>query len=211
MSKVFFDVGVSLDGYIAGPNRAPNNPLGDHGTDIHQWLYKTATFRRSLGLTDGDTSADDELVRAVLERAGAFVMGRHMFEEGEVAWPDPPPFHAPVFVLAHSARAPWARQGGTTFYFVTRGMASALEQAKEASGGKDVRISGGAATIRQFIATGLVDDFTLHIAPVLLGAGVRLFDQLEHGDLEAEVVGTTSSPFVTHIRYAVTRRGRRAG
>jgi dihydrofolate reductase len=133
LSKVFFDVAMSLDGYIAGPNRGPRNPLGDRGTSVHNWMFQTATFRKLIGMAGGDTGPDDAVVRAVFERSGAYVMGRHMFEEGEIGWPENAPFHAPVYVLTHTAREPWPRKGGTTFYFVTDGMARALEQAKAAA------------------------------------------------------------------------------
>lgn len=166
MTRVFVDVGVSLDGYIAGPNRGPGNPLGDGGTDIHKWMFQTASFLERIGLSGGESSDDDRLVREVFERAGAYVTGKRMFEEGEIGWPEDAPFRAPVFVLTHSPREPWPRKGGTTFYFVTDGIASALEQAKAAAGPKDVRISGGAQTITQYIKAGLIDELTLHLAPV---------------------------------------------
>jgi dihydrofolate reductase len=204
MSKIFFDVGVSLDGYIAGPNRGPGNPLGDGGTRIHTWMFQTASFLERIGMSGGETSPDDALVREVFERAGAYVMGRRMFDEGEVGWPENPPFRAPVFVLTHSAREPWTRQGGTTFFFVTDGIAIALERARAAAG-KDVRVSGGAETIRQFIEAGLIDEFTLHIAPVLLGTGVRLLDHLDPASFRLEQSGASSSPLVTHITYRVVR------
>ena len=205
MSKVFFDVAMSLDGYIAGPNRGPRNPLGDRGTTLHNWMFQTATFRRMIGLAGGETGEDDAVVRAVFERAGADVMGRHMFEEGELGWPEEAPFHAPVFVLTHTAREPWPRKGGTTFYFVTDGMTSALEQAKTAARGKEVRISGGAQTIRQYLKAGLVDEFTLHVAPVILGAGVSLFDHMAHDDFKAEQAQVIPSRLATHITYRVAR------
>ena len=205
MSKLFFDVAMSLDGYIAGPNRGPRNPLGDRGTTLHNWMFQTATFRRMIGLAGGETGEDDAVVRAVFERAGAHVMGRHMFEEGEIGWPEEAPFHAPVFVLTHTAREPWPRKGGTTFYFVTDGMTSALEQAKTAARGKEVRISGGAQTIRQYLKAGLVDEFTLHVAPVILGAGVSLFDHMAHDDFKAEQAQVIPSRLATHITYRVAR------
>jgi len=205
MSKIFFDVGVSLDGYIAGPNRGPGNPLGDGGTSIHEWMFQTASFLERIGLSGGETSPDDVLVKDVFERTGAYVMGKRMFEEGEVGWSENPPFRASVFVLTHSAREPWRRKGGTTFFFITDGIASALEQAKAAAGGKDVRVSGGAETIRQFITAGLIDEFTLHVVPVLLGTGVRLMDGLNPAGLGLEQVGVSNSPFVTHIKYRLSR------
>lgn len=201
MSKVFVDVGVSLDGCIAGPNRGPKNPLGDGGVGIHQWAFKTATFLERLGATGGETSPDDALVRQVFDRAGAYVMGRRMFDEGEVGWPENAPFRVPVFVLTHTAREPWVRKGGTTFFFVTDGMASALKQATAAAGGKDVRVSGGAATIREFINAGLIEEITLHIAPVLLGSGLHLLEQLDPGLLRLEQAEVSHSPLVTHVKY----------
>ena len=203
MSEVFVDVGMSLDGYIAGPNRGPKNPMGDGGVGMHEWLFKTATFLERIGAKGGEASPDDALVRRVFDRAGAYVMGRRMFDEGEVGWPENAPFRAPVFVLTHSAREPWVRPGGTTFFFVTDGIASALRQAKAAAGGRDVRISGGAATIRQFIEAGLVEELTLHIAPVLLGTGVRLLEQLGPGQLKLEQAEVSHSPLVTHVKYNV--------
>jgi dihydrofolate reductase len=205
MSKVFFDIGVSLDGYLAGPNRGPGNPLGDGGTRIHAWMFQTASFLERIGMPGGKTSPDDELVRKVFARAGAYVMGRRMFDEGEAGWPENPPFRAPVFVLTHSARESWPREGGTTFFFVTDGIVSALEQARSAAGGKDVRVAGGAETIWQFIEAGLIDEFNLHIAPLLLGTGIRLLDHIDPALLTLEQVGARSSPLVTHISYRVVR------
>ena len=201
-SKVFFDVGLSLDGYMAGPNAKPGNPLGDGGPAMHGWVFETASFRELFGIPGGDSSsADDALIRRLFSRTGAYVMGRRMFDEGEVGWPENPPFRAPVYVLTHSPREPWVRQGGTTFHFVTDGIESALAQAKAAAGGKDVRISGGADAIRQYIQAGLVDECTLHVAPSLLGAGLRLFDQLAPGELKLETVNATNSKLVTHLDY----------
>jgi dihydrofolate reductase len=203
---VFVDVGVSLDGYLAGPNRGPRNPMGGSSRIIHQWIFETASFREHLGMQGGATSPDDAIVKAIFARAGAYVMGRHMFEEGEASWPENAPFHAPVFVLTHTPREPWPRPGGTTFHFVTHGIESALEQAQAAAGGKDVRIAGGAATIRQYIQAGHVEEVTLHVAPVLLGGGIRLLDGLTAADLSLEQLDAVASPLVTHIRYRVLPR-----
>ena len=217
MTKVFFDVGVSLDGFVAGPNARPGNPLGDGGLHIHDWMFRTATFRRLLGgdhvdrlgtgRDAGDTGIDDELVKGVFARTGAYVIGRRMFDEGEVGWPEEAPFRAPVFVLTTKAREPWVRKGGTTFHFVTDGFTNALGRAKEAAGGKDVRISGGADAIRQALDAGAVDDFTLHIAPLLLGSrpgtGTRLFDHSL--PLSIEQTSASHSPHVTHVHYRVCR------
>jgi dihydrofolate reductase len=205
MSKVFVDVGLSLDGYLAGPNRRPGNPLGDGGPTIHSWLFQTAYFRQMLSLPPGQPSPDDPIVRALFDRAGAYVIGRRMFDEGEVGWPENAPFHAPVFVLTHAPRAPWPRPGGTTFHFVTDGSESALRQAKAAAAGKDVRISGGADTIRQYLLAGLVDEITIHVAPLLLGNGLRLFDTLGLAGIRLEQQEVVSSPLVTHINYRVVR------
>jgi dihydrofolate reductase len=202
--KVFFDVGISLDGCMAGPNAGPGNPLGDGGRAMHGWVFQTATFREILGIPGGggeQGTPDDERVKQVFARAGAYVMGRRMFDEGEVGWPENPPFRAPVYVLTHSPREPWVRLGGTTFHFVTDGLESALAQAKAAAGGKDVRISGGVDTVRQYIRAGLVDECTIHVSPSLLGAGLRLLDGLAPGELKLQPAGATSSALVTHLDY----------
>ncbi|QNK70460.1 dihydrofolate reductase family protein [Variovorax sp. PAMC26660] len=205
-SKVFFDVGISLDGYMAGPNAGPDNPMGDGASAMHGWVFQTATFREILGIPGGEQdTSDDALVKRVFARAGAYVLGRRMFDEGEVSWPENAPFRAPVYVLTHSPREPWVRQGGTTFHFVTDGIESALAQAKAAAGGKDVRISGGVHTIRQYIKAGLLDECTIHVAPVLLGAGLRLLDQLAPNVLKLETVSATSSKLVTHLDYRFVR------
>jgi dihydrofolate reductase len=205
-SKVFFDVGLSLDGYMAGANARPGNPLGDGGPAMHGWVFETASFRELFGIPGGDSnSADDALIRRLFSRTGAYVMGRRMFDEGEVGWPENPPFRAPVYVLTHSPREPWVRQGGTTFHFVTDGIESALAQAKAAAGDKDVRISGGADAIRQYIQAGLIDECTVHVTPALLGAGLRLLDPLAPEELKLETVSAISSKLVTHLDYRFAR------
>jgi dihydrofolate reductase len=205
MGTVFVDVGVSLDGFIAGPNGRPGNPLGDGGTRIHQWLYPLAIFRERMGLTGGETNEDDALVRAIFARAGAYVMGRRMFDEGEVGWPEDAPFRAPVLVVTHHPREPWVRSGGTTFTFVTGGLDEALRRAREAAGARDVRISGGADVIRQGLRAGVVDELDVHVAPVLLGAGVRLFEGLSDADVKLEPGPVKASPRVTHLAFRVVR------
>jgi dihydrofolate reductase len=197
MSKVIVDMGMSLDGFAAGPNAGPHN-LGDGGTRIHRWVYDFAAWRELQG---GKVNRDDEVVGELSARVGAYVMGRRRFEEGEMGWPDPPPFGAPVFVLTHHAREPWVRQGGTTFTFVTDGIESALERAKAAAGHKDVRIAGGADTVGQFLEAELVDELQIHLAPMLLGEGVRLFDQIEPKRIELEKTRVIDSPRVTHLAY----------
>jgi dihydrofolate reductase len=204
LRKVFVHVGISLDGFVAGVNRGPKNPLGHMGVKIHEWMFHTRAFRENLKLGGGgETGPDDELVRATSARIGANVMGRRMFEEGEANWPEEAPFHTPVFVLTHERRAPWERPGGTTFYFVDDGIESALEPARRAVGGKDVRISGGADVVRQYLNAGLVDELAL--SPILLGDGLRLFDGFDRRKVSFEVVEAIHSPRVTHLRYGAKR------
>jgi dihydrofolate reductase len=205
MSKTFVDVGISLDGCIAGPNGSPQNPMGGAAMRIHEWIFQQASFLEHIGMQGGITGPEDDIVKAIFARAGAYVMGRRMFDEGEVCWPENAPFHAPVFVVTHSAREPWVRPGGTTFHFVTDGLESALRQAHEASGGKDVRISGGADMIRQAFRAGAVEEVTLHLSPVVLGEGVRLFEGLRGSDLNLEQTGVIVSATVTHLNYRVKR------
>jgi dihydrofolate reductase len=201
MSKVIVDIGMSLDGFIAGPNAGPHNNLGNGGMRIHRWVFEVEAWRERQNLRGGRTNRDHEVIKEANDRVGAFVMGRRMFDEGEVGWPDPPPFRAPVFVLTHCAREPWVRQGGTTFAFVTDGIESAVGQAKEAAGDKDVRIAGGANAIQQAIGAGLVDELQIHLAPVLLGGGIRLFDRIDPKHVELELTRVIESPRVTHLTY----------
>lgn len=203
MSKVFASLGMSLDGFIAGPNSRPDNPLGDGGMRIHEWVFGVESWRERQSIGGGQTNQDDDIVQENFTRAGAYIMGRQMFAEGEAGWPDPPPFRAPVFVLTHTPREPWVRQGGTTFTFVTEGIGSALAQARKAAGAKDVQISGGADTVRQFIAAGLLDELQIHLAPLVLGSGVRLFDGVSPG-LGLEPTRVVDSPQVTHLTYRIT-------
>lgn len=205
MGKVFVDISMSLDGFIAGPNAAPQNPLGDGGQRLHQWMYEVVSWRERQSLTGGQINQDDEVVQESFARTGAYVMGSRMFGEGELAWPDPPPFRAPVFVLTNHVREPWVRQGGTTFTFVTESVESALRQAKAAAGDKDVRIAGGANAIQQFIEASLVDEIQIHLAPVLLDDGVRLFERIGAEQVELECTRVIDSPKVTHLRYRVVR------
>ncbi|CAA2100275.1 dihydrofolate reductase family protein [Variovorax paradoxus] len=205
-SKVFFDVGISLDGCMAGLDASPANPMGDGARAMHAWIFQTATFRDILGIPGGERGTPDDLrVQQVFARAGAYVMGRRMFDEGEVAWPENPPFRAPVYVLTHSPREPWVRQGGTTFHFVTDGLESALSQARAAAGDKDVRISGGIDTVQQAIQAGVLDECTIHLAPILLGAGRRLFDGIEPEKMKLVPVRADSSALVTHLDYRFDR------
>jgi dihydrofolate reductase len=202
---VTVDVGMSLDGFIAGPNAGPQNALGDGGHRIHQWVYDLEAWRERQSLRGGQTNRDDEVLREAYEHVGAFIMGRRMFAEGEIGWPDPPPFQAPVFVLTNHGREPWIREGGTTFTFVTDGIESALEQAREAAGETDVRISGGANTIDQFVKAGLVDEVQFHLAPVILGRGVRLFENVGEEGLDLEKIRLVDSPGVTHVSFRIAK------
>lgn len=205
MSTVIVDMGMSLDGFVAGPNAGPNNAMGGAAMLIHQWTFDVESWRERQSLEGGQTNKDNEVVKETFARTGAYVMGRRMFDEGEVAWPDPPPFRAPVFVLTNHAREPWVRQGGTTFTFVTDGIESALEQAKAAAGDKDVRIAGGADAVGQFIEAGLVDEVQIHLAPVLLGGGISLFGRIDKGHVELEKTRVIDSPRVTHLKYRVVK------
>jgi len=206
MGKVHVDMSMSLEGFVAGPNAGPHNALGDGGHRIQQWMYDLESWRERQSREGGQTNQDDEVSKERFARTGAYVMGRRMFDEGEVGWPDPPPFRAPVFVLTHQGREPWVRQGGTTFTFVTEGIESALEQARAAAGEKDIQISGGADIVGQYIDAGTVDELQIHLAPVLLGDGVRLFDRIDTEDaVELEVTRVIDSPRVTHLRYRVVK------
>src|SRR5213082_86127 len=178
MSKVRVSAfAVSLDGYAAGPNQSLENPLGVRGPELFAWFFSTRTWKQMHGEEDGSTGVDDEWARRGMENVGAWILGRNMFGPVRGPWPDDswkgwwgeePPYHVPVFVLTHHARAPLAMRANTTFQFVTDGIHSALEQAKKAAGGRDVRIGGGAATIRQYLRERLIDELQLTIAPVLL-------------------------------------------
>lgn len=211
MSRVICHQSVSLDGFSAGPNQSRENPLGENGLRVHEWMFVTNPWRRSQGLPSGPESPDDAVVEELMSNAGvgAHIMGRNMFGpirgEWDGAWKgwwgDDPPYHVPVFVLTHHPRDPVPMQGGTTFYFVTDGIESALRQARDAASGKDVQISGGAHTVQQFLRAGYLDELFLHIAPVILGSGERLLDDV--GDPKMTPVSVIGSPAVTHVRYRI--------
>jgi dihydrofolate reductase len=211
MSKVTCQISISLDGFAAGPDQSLDNPLGVGGERLHEWAIATDSWRRQHGQTGGEHNADSEVVEELTANVGAYVMGRKMFGGGDGPWDESwrgwwgedPPFHTPVFVLTHHARDPLPLEGGTTFHFVTDGIASALEQARAAAGGKDVAIAGGAQTVQQFLAAGLLDELYLHIAPVILGGGERLLENI--GDPTLEPVEVVGSPRATHIKYRVVR------
>src|SRR5688500_16899949 len=187
MGKVHVDISMSLDGFVAGPNQTLEEPLGKGGEQLHEWVIALKSWRERHGLSGGETGPDSEVVEESVRDTGATVMGRRMFSGGEGVWEDDPnadgwwgddpPFRHPVFILTHHPREAVTKQGGTTFTFVTEGIESALEQARAAAGDKDVAIAGGANAIQQFLSAGLIDELQIHIAPILLGGGTRLFDQ----------------------------------
>jgi dihydrofolate reductase len=179
---------ISIDGYGAGPRQSLENPLGVGGMDLHRWAFATRTFRRMHGGEGGTTGVDEDFAARSFDSVGAWILGRNMFGPVRGTWPDDawkgwwgdnPPYHVPVFVLTHYPRAPLVMQGGTTFHFVTDGIRAALEQATAAAAGADVRIGGGVATIRQYLEARLIDELHLAISPVLLGAGEKLFGDLD--------------------------------
>jgi len=201
MGSVVADITVSLDGFVAGRNDSPELPLGEGGEQLHEWVFGLKSWREPHGLEGGETGPDADLVEAAFERTGAIIVGRRMFDNAG-GWGDNPPFHMPVFVLTHEQREPEAKEGGTTFTFVNDAE-SALEQATNAAGDKDVGIGGGAQTIQQYLRAGLLDELLVHVAPLLLGGGVRLFDDVG-GDVKLEQTEVISSPAVTHLRFRVT-------
>ena len=209
MSKVFFSIAMSLDGYVAGPNQSPEHPLGEGGEQLHEWAVGLRTFQESHGREGGETGPDDDVLREVLEAPGAAIMGRNMFgggpgpwdEEWKGWWGDEPPFAMPVFVLTHHPRERLEFENGASFTFVTDGIEAALEQARAAAGAKDVQISGGGEAIQQYLAAGHVDEFQVHVAPVLLGGGTPLFEGI--AGLALEPTRTIGSPRVAHLRYRV--------
>jgi dihydrofolate reductase len=212
MGVVKFDITMSLDGFVAGPDPRFEEPLGDAGEKLHEWMLQTAGWRESHGVEEaGASGRDDEIVRESFANTGAYLMGRQMFGGGDGEWDeswkgwwgDEPPFHVPVFVLTHHAREPVPMAGGTTFHFVTDGIESALEQARAAAGDKDVQIAGGADVVQQYLKAGVVDEFQVHVSPVFLGGGVRLFDGLGNDEIKLEVIRAVESPLVTHLKYRV--------
>jgi dihydrofolate reductase len=203
VAKVSFDITTSLDGFVAGPNDGLEHPLGEGGEKLHEWVYGLASWREPHGLEGGETGRDSEVLEEAMRNVGAIIIGRRMFDLAR-GWGDEPPFHMPVFVLTHEAREALPKEGGTTFTFVTEGIENALEQARAAAGDKDVAIGGGANTIQQFLSAGLIDEFQLHIAPMLLGGGVRLFEQAPT-NLTVENTRVIESPRVTHLKYRVVK------
>ncbi len=195
------DLAITLDGYVAGPNVTLDNPGGDGGEPIFDWIHTLASWRERQGMTGGDENRDSELMREWFDATGAVVMGRMMYDTGEEFWGDNPPFRTPVFVLTDRPRPTLVKEGGTSFTFVTDGIHSALEQAKAAAGDRNVDIGGGAHTVRQYLAADLLDELQLHVVPVLLGDGLRLFEGLGARRRDLERVRVVETPLATHLKY----------
>jgi dihydrofolate reductase len=208
--------GVSIDGYGAGPSQSLENPMGVGGMALHRWVLGTRTFQKMsadfaaslIGDEPARAGVDDDFAARGFENLGAWILGRNMFgpirgpwtdEEWKGWWGETPPYHVPVFVLTHHARAPITMKGGTTFHFVTDGIHAALERAKEAAGGKDVRLGGGVATIRQYLTAGLIDELHLAVAPVLLGRGELLLAGIDLVSLGYRVTEHVSTEYATHV------------
>lgn len=199
---------ISLDGFGAGPDQDLQNPLGVGGTALHGWAWGTRTIRAMFGQEGGSTGIDDDFAARGFANIGAWILGRHMFGPVRGPWPDEswrgwwgdePPYHVPVFVLTHHPRAPLTMAGGTTFHFVTDGPHAALQRAREAAGGRDVRLGGGVATIRQYLQAGLLDEMHLAIAPVLLGRGEHLLHGLDLPALGFAVTEHVATAATTHV------------
>jgi len=213
MSTFRFQLAVSLDGYSAGPNQSEENPLGVGGDSLHEWIYELEAWRKQQGQEGGEVNASTPVIEEAQSNVGATVMGRNMFGGGPGPWSedppwngwwgDNPPFHTLVFVLTHHPREPLEMDGATRFTFVTDGIESALEQARQAAGGLDVLLGGGASVIQQYLAAGLVDEFELHIVPILLGDGERLLENI--GNLKLVQVRAIEAPGVTHLKYRVVK------
>lgn len=212
MQKIRVDnFSISIDGYGAGPGQSLENPLGRNGMDLHQWFFPTETFQQMIGGQHGETGIDNDFARRGREKAGACIMGRNMFGPIRGNWPDEnwkgwwganPPFHCPVFVLTNYARESIMMEGGTTFHFVTDGIQAALQLAKEAASGMDIRICGGVSTIRQYLKEGLIDQMHIVISPVVLGTGEHLFEGIDMVGHGYKCVQNTPSGKVMHVMIA---------
>jgi dihydrofolate reductase len=215
MARLRFQISISLDGFVAGPDQSVDDPIGVGGIRLHEWVFRLAAWRSRHALESGEVNESSAVVEEALVNVGATVMGRKMFggppgpwdpaSPWNGWWGDEPPFHHPVYVLTHHTREPLALAGGTTFSFVTDGPRAALERARQAAAGRDVALGGGANVARQFLALGLVDEMELHLVPTLLGRGERLFDETTalHG---LELVRTVAAPDVTHLKFARRER-----
>jgi dihydrofolate reductase len=211
MGQVTCQISISLDGFVAGPDQTAEDPLGKGGERLHDWAIATESWRSQHGREGGERGIDSDVIDEVTEGVGAYIMGRRMFGGGEGPWDETwtgwwgedPPFHVPVFVLTHHEREPLPMEGGTTFNFVTDGIESALEQARAAAAEGDIAIAGGASAVQQYLRAGLLDELYLHIAPILLGGGERLLEDV--GNPSLEPVKVAGSPTVTHVKYRVVR------
>ncbi len=199
---------ISLDGYGAGPNQRLEHPLGENGTELHQWFFETPTWRKMHGEGGGHSGVDEDFASRGMTGCGAWILGRNMFGPVRGPWPDDswrgwwgetPPYHVPVFVLTHHARQPLVMQGGTTFHFVTGGIDEALERARHAAGNLDVRVGGGVSTVRQYLSARLIDELHLAVSPVLLGRGEALFEGMNWRELGYRCVQTAAGEKATHI------------
>jgi len=213
MTKVRFNLAISLDGYLAGPNQSLENPLGIGGLQLHDWAFPLAAFRQMHGLEGGEVNPSTQIIEESTANVGAVIMGRNMFGGYPGPWRDDPPwtgwwgdnppYHVPVFVLTHHPRPPLAMQGGTTFTFITDGIEPALAAARAAAGNRDIVVAGGAQVVQQYLAAGLIDEVNVSVVPLLLGAGDRLFEHT--AGLRLEQVRAIAAPGVTHIRYRVIK------
>jgi dihydrofolate reductase len=212
MSKLRLSITMSLDGYAAGPDQNEENPLGIGGMELHEWFFPLKAFREMHGEKGGEVNESSAVVDERRVNMGATIMGRNMFGPVRGPWPDDswrgwwgedPPYHHPVFVLTHHPREPLEMEGGTSFHFVSDGIESALAQAKDAALGQDIWLAGGASVANQFLAARLVDEVDVSIAPLILGAGARLFEGLDGGTLKLTQIRAIDAPDVTHIKYEV--------
>jgi len=212
VSKLRFKISMSLDGFVAGPGQSVENPLGIGGMRLHEWVFPLAVWRAMHGLPGGEVNQSTPVVEESLDNVGSSVMGRNMFGGHPGSWDAEkpwngwwgvnPPFHHPVFVLTHYAREPLELGGGTIFTFVTAGIEAALAQARQAAGGKDVSLAGGAKAAQQYLAAGLMDEMEINLVPTLLGSGERLFDGIGDDLHGLELVRTVVAPKVTHLKFA---------
>ena len=214
MSRLKLRISMSLDGFVAGPEQSVENPLGVGGMKLHEWVFPLKAWRSMHGMEGGEVNESSQVIEESLQNLGATIMGRNMFgghpgpwdakQPWNGWWGENPPYHHPVFVLTHHAREPLVMQGGTTFHFVTHGIAGALAQARKAAGGKDIALAGGAKACQQYLVAGLVDEMEISLAPVLLGRGERLFASV--GDLHGlALVRTIAAPNVVHLKFARKR------